>query len=544
MPAQLNIPITDSAPLAISIQDHSRLFIIGPNGAGKSALMQHSISSLGRRNIRRISAHRQTWLESGAINMTPMTRQRFGNQQATQQAEPDSRWVDKNPGGQISSVLYDLVAKDNDQARRITAQARAKNHKEIDRIVDQESGVFDEVNHLLALAGLDVAIENSKGEELLCRRKGHQQAYNIAQMSDGERNAVILAANVLTVDDGIVLLLDEPERHLHRSIIEPFLTALFAQRPNCPFLVATHEVNLPLANPEASVLIIRSCKWAGANAESWDATLIDGDAHLPDDIKRAILGARNSILFVEGQPQSLDSSLYQAMFPHASIIPVGSCDDVIKTVDGLRNTEQHHDVRAFGLIDGDNRNPEDHPKLIQRGIHPLSSCSVESIYYCTTAINAVASRQAESLLLDPDQIAKSAKQAALDALRKDGVAERMAARRSERKVRQQAQLQMPSWQAIANEEDYTITLKPSEWYQMELSRFQKLIDEDDLDGLIARYPIRETDVIDRIVSALHLKNSKTYRDTLTSRIHADSGLADDLRQYTGSLTQEFLSAQP
>ena len=476
--------------------------------------------------------------------MTPMTRQRFGTQQASQQAEPDSRWLDKNPGGQISSVLYDLVAKDNDQARRITAQAREKNHKEIDRIVDEEPGVFDEINHLLALASLDVAIENSKGEELLCRRKGHQQAYNIAQMSDGERNAVILAANVLTVDDGIVLLVDEPERHLHRSIIEPFLTALFAQRPNCPFLVATHEVNLPIANPEASVLIIRSCKWAGANVESWDATLIDSDSHLPDDIRRAILGARNSILFVEGQPQSLDSSLYQAMFPHTSIIPLGSCDDVIKTVDGLRSTEQHHDVRAFGVIDGDNRNPEDHPKLIQRGIHPLISYSVESIYYCTTAINAVASRQAESLGLDPDQMAASARNAALDALRKAGVAERMAARKSERKVRQQAQLQMPDWQAIANEEDYTITLKPSEWYQTELLLFQKLMAENDLEGLIARYPIRETDAIDRVVAALQLKNSKTYRDTLISRIQTDSDLADGLRQYTGSLSQELPPTQP
>ena len=33
---------------------------------------------------------------------------------------------------------------------------------------------------------------------------------------------VILAANVLTVDAGTVLLIDEPERHLHRSIIEPY----------------------------------------------------------------------------------------------------------------------------------------------------------------------------------------------------------------------------------------------------------------------------------------------------------------------------------
>ena len=266
-----------------------------------------------------------------------------------------------------------------------------------------EPGVFDEINNLIALAGLAIAIENSEGEELLARRIASKETYSIAQMSDGERNAVILAANVLTVNAGTLLIIDEPERHLHRSIIEPFLTALFAQRPDCPFLVATHEINLPLANPEASVLMIRSCQWSGTNANTWDAKLIDSDANLLEDIKRAILGSRNRILFVEGKQESLDVRLYRALFPNASIIPVGGCDDVVKTVDGLRNSEDHHDVQAFGLIDGDNRNPEDHPKLVERGIYPLNSYSVESLYYCMAALNAVAHRQAESLGKNADE---------------------------------------------------------------------------------------------------------------------------------------------
>ena len=49
----------------------------------------------------------------------------------------------------------------------------------------------------------------------------------MAQMSDGERAAAIIAATVLVADPGTLFLIDEPERHLHRSIIEPFLSALF-----------------------------------------------------------------------------------------------------------------------------------------------------------------------------------------------------------------------------------------------------------------------------------------------------------------------------
>ena len=79
--------------------------------------------------------------------------------------------------------------------------------------------------------------------------KSGSKPYSIAQLSDGERNALLIATNVLTVKDGTLVLIDEPERHLHRSIISPLLTHLFAQRPECAFIVSTHDVMLPLDNP-------------------------------------------------------------------------------------------------------------------------------------------------------------------------------------------------------------------------------------------------------------------------------------------------------
>ena len=69
MQYQLNIPIIESEPLTITLESGSGLFILGPNGSGKSALIQHAVTSLGTQNVRRISAHRQTWMESGAIRL-------------------------------------------------------------------------------------------------------------------------------------------------------------------------------------------------------------------------------------------------------------------------------------------------------------------------------------------------------------------------------------------------------------------------------------------------------------------------------------------
>ena len=526
---QLSIPIFESEPLTIPLEEGSTLFILGPNGSGKSAMIQHAVTSLGAQNVRRISAHRQTWMESGAISLTPQNRRQIGEMYDNEERDPTYRWRELDPQSRLSSVLFDLVAKDNDQARRIADQARAGNYTEIERIVNDEPGVFDQINELLELANLAVTIENSEGENLFARRKGSEGPYDIAQMSDGERNAVILAANVLTVKPGTVLLIDEPERHLHRSIIEPLLSALFEQREDCVFIVSTHEVALPMANPEATVLVVRSCQWAGDGASAWDAKLIDKDAHLPEDVKRAILGFRERILFVEGQPQSLDVQLYSTLFPDISVVPVGGCDDVIKAVEGMRNSSDLHDVEAFGLIDGDNRDSADASRLIEKGIYSLNAYSVESIYFCPDAINAVAQRQAESLGRDAGQMVEDAKNRALHELGQGDLATRMAARLCERKVREELQSQMPDWKTISGNPSHTITLDTGKWHQEEISCFERLRSDKDLEKIIARYPVRESGILGVIASAFEL-NRKNYQDTLIGRVRTDANLAVKLKQ--------------
>ena len=529
MQYNLNIPIIKSEQLTVLLEAGSGLFILGSNGSGKSALIQHAVTSLGAPNVRRISAHRQTWMESGAIDLTPQGRRQIGQRHDSEERSSVYRWKEWNPQGLLSSVIFDLVAKDNDQARRIADCARAEKYTEMKRIVDGEPGVFDQINNLLGLANLAVTIENSSGENLLARRNRTEERYDIAQMSDGERNAVILAANVLTVKPGTVLLIDEPERHLHRSIIEPLLSALFAQREDCAFIVSTHEVALPMANPEAAVLVVRSCQWDGHQASAWDATLIEKDASLPEDVKRAILGSRERILFVEGQPQSLDVRLYSTLFPDISVVPVGSCDDVIKAVEGIRNSSNLHDVEAFGLIDGDNRDSTDTSRLIERGIYSLNAYSVESIYYCSDAMNAVAQRQAESLGRDAGQMIEDARNGALDELGKGNLATRMAARLCERKVRGELQSLMPDWKTISSNPSHTITLNTGKWHQEEISRFEQLLADKDLEKIIARYPVRESGALGSIATAFAL-NKNNYQDTLIGRVRTDADLAAKLKQ--------------
>ena len=287
-----NTPRISGDALPISLQSGDRLFIVGPNGSGKSALIQHLVSGNKRQNIRRISAHRQTWLGSGSLDFTPLSRKQFEQQNTSLERQYEALWQEYDPEQKQAAVLFDLVAKENTRARSITSFVDSKNLEEASRLADESVSAFVQLNDLLSLGTLKISLENSKDEEILARHRDASAPYSITQMSDGERNAAIIGATVLTVDPGTVLLIDEPERHLHRSIIVPFLAALFAKREDCTFIVSTHELALPAANPTASVLMVRSCEWEGNRAKAWDIDLLQPNVQVPEELRLAILGSR------------------------------------------------------------------------------------------------------------------------------------------------------------------------------------------------------------------------------------------------------------
>ena len=74
---ELTIPLTSGDPLTIPIEVGEQLYVVGANGTGKSGLFQYWVTSTGNLPIKRIAAHRQTWLESGDLDFTARSRQQF-----------------------------------------------------------------------------------------------------------------------------------------------------------------------------------------------------------------------------------------------------------------------------------------------------------------------------------------------------------------------------------------------------------------------------------------------------------------------------------
>ncbi|MDE0629628.1 MAG: AAA family ATPase [Bryobacterales bacterium] len=375
------------------------------------------------------------------------------------------------------------------------------------------------------------------GEEIVACHCPSETKYEIAKMSDGERSAVILAANVLTADKGTVFVIDEPERHLHRAIIEPFLSAVFSRRPDCSFVIATHEIALPAVDPSCSVLMVRSCGWRGDLATEWDVDILPSDSPLPEDLRYAILGSRRRLLFVEGTPKSLDCRLYGALFPTVSVIPVGTARDVQDTVKGLRETADVHGIRAFGAIDGDDRPTASIKKLARDGVFVLDTLCVEGLYYCSEAIAAVSSHQAHALGLDDAEINASARHRALRVLSDDHLAIRMAARRSERIVRTRVLSELPSWKSIQSNPDEDISVTVSSPVQDEIRHYCGMVSDGDLDGLVGRYSIRESGAFDCIAEELHCRSRSDYCRMVVSQVRRSDSLRAKLRSRMDTLVQ-------
>ena len=533
---ELKIPRISGNPLHLTLNDGEILFVVGANGSGKSALVQHFVSKNRGKNIGRISAHRQTWFRKGSVDITLETRGKYAHEILLMEGEDEARWTDKFAEQRQSILLFDLLARENYRARMIAQHVDVDNMEGAKLAASEWTSLFDEINELLKIANLKVNLDYSILEQILARHQDAKKPFSIAQMSDGERNAVVIAANVLTAFSGEVLLIEEPERHLHRSIIEPFLSALFRRRKDCAFVVTTHEIALPAAHREARTLLVRSCTWNGDRASAWEVELLEANADLPQDLIRAILGSRERVLFVEGNnSSSLDLPLYNALFPGISIVPKGSYSEVEKAVAGLRNAQDHHHVEAFGLIDKDNCSNDEVSRLAKGFVFALDVYSVEALYYCSDAITAVAHWQAQSLGRDPAEMIESATKAGLAALQGDELAEMMAARRSERMVRNQIWKRLPTWKDIRGRTQINFQLLIDTTFPSELARFKKLISNSEFDELVARFPLRESDAFSAVYRSLEL-NKHHYRQMLIARVRGNESLAQKLRQRVGPLS--------
>lgn len=513
---KFNIPTSNNGNLNVPLTEGNVLFVLGANGVGKSTLM-HNLFTQNRNHAKRILAHRQTWFTDNAMNMTAAQKKQTENNIKSTDGQIQSRWKDDYSHQRTSLSIFDLINSENIRARNIASAVDnddiglAKEHS-------KNQAPIQAINELLAISNIPIKVILGKDEQLFASKNGSEQ-YSIAELSDGERNALLIGADVLTTQPNSLIILDEPERHLHRAIISPLLTTLFRKRKDCVFVISTHDVHLPLDYSESSVLLIRSCQWQNKSIKDWDADLIESGSEIPDSVKKDILGSKRKLLFVEGQTTSLDRQIYQLIYPNCSVIPQGSCVQVEKAVDGIKGTESIHWIDAYGLIDSDDRTAEQIQTLFDKGIAAIPFYSVEALYYHLDIIKKVASKISELTGQDVNTLLQIATANIVQNITQHK--ERLCARLCEKRLRIKAMTSLPTHKDIQARGEFTFTLDLNSELQTEEANFDKLVADNNILGLLSRYPIRETQVLNNIVSGLGLTREQ-YESSVRKLIVDDN----------------------
>lgn len=147
--------------------------------------------------------------------------------------------------------------------------------------------------------------------------------YKGRDMSDGERVALYLIAQALCVPKDKTIIIDEPEIHLHRSIMNRLWTAIEKERRDCLFIYITHDAQFASNHSQANKIWVKSY-----DGEHWDLSEIN-ESSLPEELLLNILGNRRPVLFVEGTAESYDTKLYSELYKNYYVVPCGGCSRVI-----------------------------------------------------------------------------------------------------------------------------------------------------------------------------------------------------------------------
>ncbi|WP_447043016.1 AAA family ATPase [Vreelandella sp. H-I2] len=520
--------------LALMVDTGQMLFVLGANGTGKSSLMQ-AFASAANDKTRRVTAHRQTWFRSGSPEFTGKQRAEYERHVFNHDQHENARWMDDYSNERAQMAIYDLVNSENMRAREIARAVDAKNADEIDKLSSKD-GAFVTLNRLLRFANLNIVVSVEANDEIMATRSG-SKPYSIAKLSDGERNAILIAAIVLTVPEGTLLLIDEPERHLHRSIVSPLLSLLLKERADCAFIVSTHEPLLPVDNPGSKVLLTRSCVYKGEEVVSYDVDLLENTDEIDDDLKRTIFGERRKIVFVEGAEHSLDKPLYSLLFPNASIVAKASCREVENAVIGIKGTAELHWVKPFGLVDNDSSEPERLADLLDKGVIPLNVYSVESIYYHPEVQKLAGEKLASVVGGNLTEKLIRANDDAIKAICEH--ANHLSGRLAEKSARAQVFSLLPKKGEIAAGRKRAVEIDFAKCAQDEAARIEALIKTSDFVGILQRYPIRESPALNAIAKALNFTNRAQYEAAVRNLLVQDSEALKLVRSLLATLPDDL-----
>lgn len=384
----------------VTFEQGRPIVVLGANGAGKTRFSS-KIEELndGKYNtwnkeqsllIHRISAQKSLTINESisVFDLDSATKSLFIGNPDMHASKINYRFS-SNP---ITGLLNDyeqalslLFAKNNDQLQNahtldIAAyKAGTERPAPITTVVETATSVWNELlpHRKIDLSGNGVHVEYN-GDR-----------YHGKEMSDGERVMLYMICQVLVLKPNSILIIDEPELHIHKAIVDKLWDKLEELRQDCVFVYITHDLNFALSRNTENVLWIKSY-----DGTTWDYEFLNiaDFSDLPNDLLYEVIGTRQKILFVEGEKNSYDHFLYQEVFRDKGyhVIPCGGCQDVVKFVKSKRAYEKLNAIDVYGIVDRDFRTEAEITALQNDGVLCLDVAEVENLFVVPELLDLMA----------------------------------------------------------------------------------------------------------------------------------------------------------
>ena len=303
MKRHLKLPKGNSTLQSYEFNNNS-LIIIGANGSGKSRFGAW-IEKNDLNNVHRIGAQRSLQFDEYILLKS--------YKQAENLVLTGKEELDKNKshrwsyGKYTNSLLRDfdavlsaLIAKKN-----LESDEYLKECKELEKNDEQHKPVpKNDIDKLYEIWNSIYPHRNIEIKDAQVKVKYKDMEYNGNEMSDGERVALYLICQCLVVPQGKILIIDEPEVHLHRSIMNILWREIEKNRPDCFFIYITHDTQFAAGHTHSKKIWLKDF-----DGDNWIWEFID-KTNLPEECLLDILGNRKNVLFVEGTQNSYDTKIY------------------------------------------------------------------------------------------------------------------------------------------------------------------------------------------------------------------------------------------
>lgn len=397
---KITLPTKKGNPNSNPELEFEQIVLIGANGSGKTRFGSN-IEEKYSKNSHRISAQKSLTMPS-FVSTKPKevatSEFLYGGWADNSTYYETSGWKDSRWGGKLNTFLLNdyeklmvlLHTEEYEESLLYKEKGGSIPTTKLDRIQKIWEKVLPH-RKLRKRAGI---IETyPTGDEL--------NSYNGSEMSDGERVIFYLIGEVVCVPENSIIIIDEPEMHIHKSLIKNLFDLIEIERTDCSFIYLTHDIDFAFSRQNAIKIWSKSY-----NNNVWDYEILDNKMPIPEQLYLEVLGSRKPVLFIEGDESSIDYQLYQHVFPENTLKPLGSCDKVIQTVKAFNEENSFHHIESNGIIDRDRRKNDDVIRLNSKQVWVLDVAEAENLLLIEVVVKAVASHMEQN----PDDVFEQVKQ--------------------------------------------------------------------------------------------------------------------------------------